>query len=61
LKAFAPVAIPAGGTAVAELDMAVADLARWEPGRGWVVDPGRWRCAFAASAADLRLETAVDL
>ncbi|MFM2090063.1 MAG: hypothetical protein RLZZ127_552, partial [Planctomycetota bacterium] len=61
LRAFAPVAVPAGGSALADLTVAVADLARWEPGTGWVVDPGRWRFAIAASAADLRLETALEL
>lgn len=61
LKAFASVAVPAGATVEVAMRVAQADLARWQPGGGWVVDPGDYRVRVGASARDLRLAGSVRL
>jgi beta-glucosidase len=61
LKAFASVAVPAGSAVEVAMRVARADLARWQPGTGWVVDPGAYRIQVGASSRDLRLAGAAVL
>jgi beta-glucosidase len=55
LKGFTAVHVPAGGSAPVALTIPVADLARWRPGQGWVIDAGTYRIRLGASSRDLRL------
>ena len=62
LKAFANVAIAAGGTADVVLSIARGDLAYWDTRLGrWVVEGGEYHCAVGASSRDLRATAVVEV
>jgi len=56
LRAFARVAVAAGGSADVELEFALDDLSYWDvDAHEWVLDNGDYELLLAASAADVRL------
>jgi beta-glucosidase len=55
LKAFRKLFLRAGESAEAAVDLDRRSFAFWSPGRGWAVEPGRYRILLAASAGDVRL------
>jgi hypothetical protein len=50
-----------GELAEVALELDRRSFAFWLPGRGWVVEPGRFRILLAASAGDIRLEGECEL
>ena len=54
LRAWHKLVVPAGDTATAHLQFGHDAFRRWEPGTGWVVDPGDYDLVIAASAVDIR-------
>ncbi|WP_327010134.1 glycoside hydrolase family 3 C-terminal domain-containing protein [Dactylosporangium sp. NBC_01737] len=62
LKAFANVAVPAGGTAQVELTIARDDLAYWDTRVSrWVVEGGTYQVEVGASSRDLRVTATADV
>lgn len=53
LKSFAKVTVPAGKKGVAELEIAVKDLAFWDvESHGWKVNPGKYNVFIGTSSAN---------
>ena len=61
LRAWAKVVVPAGAAVDAVVEVPGSAFRRWEPGTGWVVDPGRYDLVVAASAADVRAVLPVEV
>ena len=59
LVGFAPVRVPAGGTAQVRVSVPTRLLAYWED--GWRYEPGRYRLRVGTSAVDLPLTAEMEL